>query len=94
MKETVILLLLFTLIGCKEKKIQHHLLVTREGVHYYEDEPYTGKAVSNYSDGQLSQEFNFKDGKRDGVTKIYYENGQLQYEVIYLDDQLIKILLH
>ena len=41
-----------------------------------QDAPFTGKAVSFYSNGEKEWEGNYKDGKLEGFTKWWYENGQ------------------
>ena len=41
---------------------------------------FTGIAYHLYPNGQLKIEDNYKDGKRDGLQKEWYENGQLESE--------------
>jgi antitoxin component YwqK of YwqJK toxin-antitoxin module len=38
-----------------------------------------------YENGKLRAEVNFKDGKQDGVTKLYDEEGALRSEYTYKD---------
>jgi len=53
-------------------------LVTRDGIHFkkFSDLPYTGEVTGTYQ-GQ------FLDGKRHGKWLIYYESGQLVFEINY-----------
>ena len=50
----------------------------RKGITYYKGEPFTGEIFENYKNGQLKYKSNFKDGKKDGLSESYYENGQLE----------------
>ena len=45
-----------------------------------QDTPFTGKAVSFYSNGQKKVEATFKDGKRDGLITTWYADGQKKWE--------------
>jgi len=38
-----------------------------------------------YDNGQVAEEWHFKDGKRNGIRRSYYENGQIQDEWNYKD---------
>lgn len=49
---------------------------------YYNGEPLTGVFFRNYKSGERA-EFNFKDGKLDGLFELFYENGQLKEEKNY-----------
>ena len=40
--------------------------------------------------GQISMETNYKEGKENGLNRVWYENGQLEYEGNYKDDRLIS----
>jgi len=53
-------------------------LVTRDAIHFkkFSDLPYTGEVTGTYQ-GQ------FLDGKRHGKWLIYYESGQLVFEINY-----------
>jgi len=53
-------------------------LVTRDGIHFkkFSDLPYTGEVTGTYQ-GQ------FLDGKRHGRWLIYFQSGQLLFEINY-----------
>ena len=55
-------------------------LVVREGLAYRKgtDVPFTGKTTGK-------KQWSFKDGKRDGPSIEYYDNGQLQLKANYKD---------
>ena len=41
-----------------------------------------------YADGTLKAEFTYKEGKRNGLAKLYDKNGALAYEAVLTDDVL------
>ena len=77
----LVCLILFTsctksIDGKKEKSN----IEVREEITYYKDKPFTGEIFENYENGQLQYKSNFKDGKQDGLSESYDENGQLIYK--------------
>ena len=68
--------------GCGEKGDNVEELEYRGGVLYLQgsDAPYTGKSFDLYENGQKSAEWNYKDGKEDGLQTTWYENGQKEME--------------
>jgi len=58
-------------------------LTTSDGV-----EPFTGKDVCKYENGQKKAEVNFKDGKQDGKLTEWHENGQILAEATYKDGKI------
>ncbi len=59
----------------------------RGGVVYLpnQEEPFTGKNVCVYKNGQKAKEGNYKDGKKDGKWTNWHENGQKRSEGNYKD---------
>ena len=43
-----------------------------------------------YENGQIKEEGNYKDGKREGKWTEYYENGQIEWEENYKDGELVQ----
>lgn len=39
-----------------------------------------GIIYSKHENGQLKYEYNYKDGKLEGIARYWYENGKLRYE--------------
>jgi len=80
-----IITLLFALIisNCT-KKVEKDALVERNGLMYEinSDEPFSGEVVDDYSATP------FENGKRNGVKKDWYKNGQPKVEASYKSDQL------
>ena len=50
--------------------------------------PYTGKYLCNYDNGQKEKEGNYEDGKLNGKWTIWYESGQKESEVNYKNGKL------
>ena len=69
---------------CKETEGQE-----RNGLVYLpnQEEPFTGKNLCKYKNGQKKIEGNYKDGKQDGKWTFWYENGQMKSEGNYKDDK-------
>ena len=59
----------------------------RDGIFYLSNdtEPFTGKNLCLYEDGQFSIKGQFKDGKPDGNWTVWHQNGQIQSEENYKD---------
>ena len=70
---------------CSDKEGQ-----TRNGLVYLlnQEEPFTGKNICKYENGQKSEEGNYLDGKRDGKWTWWYENGQKWLEANYKDGKM------
>jgi antitoxin component YwqK of YwqJK toxin-antitoxin module len=60
----------------------------REGIIYLPNEfqPFTGKHLCKYENGQKKTEGNYKDGKLDGKWTVWYENGQILKEENWKDN--------
>jgi antitoxin component YwqK of YwqJK toxin-antitoxin module len=65
---------------CKETEGQE-----RNGLVYLpnQEEPFTGKNLCKYENGQNKVKGNYKDGKPDGKWTWWYENGQKKEESNY-----------
>jgi hypothetical protein len=55
-----------------------------------EQTPYTGWEKENTRHGQIYQLTQYKNGKRDGPTVIYNEDGTEKYRIIYKDGEIAK----
>ena len=45
-----------------------------------DDVPFTGIVYAHYPDGKPEVEFNYVEGLRSGIQKLWYSNGQLEME--------------
>ena len=52
--------------------------------------PFTGKNLCKYENGLKKSEGNFKDGKKDGKRTSWNENGQIEAEVNYKEEDSIE----
>ena len=77
-----ILLLTIPFIGCIEKRVLIDDLTYKvsKDLMYYEGELFSGIGYDIHSNGQLSKEINYTDGKIHGSYKEWYSNGQLSVE--------------
>jgi len=80
------------MIGCTEKRVLISELeyvggedMYDGGLWYNQGEPFSGVAFEMYNVSQLEQETYFKDGKKDGLHKYYYRDGDLKTEGTYKD---------
>ena len=78
-------LCLLLVVGCGHEVIDADKLNYRNGIAYKvnSEEPFTGKFVSYYDNGQKKSEGLVVKGKRVGKHVNYYENGQKSWECIY-----------
>ena len=47
--------------------------------------PFTGTYSENFENGNINQVVKFKDGKRDGETIFYYDNGKIRERISYVN---------
>jgi antitoxin component YwqK of YwqJK toxin-antitoxin module len=95
MKRTLIIFVLFPILVsfnsyggwfdktvCVETDAQE-----RGGIVYLpnETEPFTGKNLCEYENGQYKSQGKLKDGKQDGKSTGWYENGQIRWEGNFKD---------
>ena len=45
-----------------------------------------GVVVDYYPNGKIKTEWNCKEGRLNGITRLYYENGNLEKESNYVND--------
>ena len=81
MKRLLGLLLVMGMVGCG-KTVDFSKLVERDGLMYEGDSetPFTGVMVDKYENGQKKFEATFKDGKQEGLSSGWYENGKKECE--------------
>ncbi len=86
MKKLILLITILAFnIGCSEKTVDN--LQQRDGIAYEvnTDNPFTGKLLRKYKDGQKQFESNFNDGKEHGLRTEWRKNGQKKSEINYKD---------
>ncbi len=69
-----------------ESEFVHHdsltLLVTK-GIYVNHNVPFTGKAFTTYSNGQMASVTTFENGKKHGTDQKWFRDGTLSYEAFY-----------
>ena len=86
MKKIVsILLVSVFFMGCSEDRVLIDELTNKgtEGapIMYSEKGLFNGIGFDVYENGQLRYEYNYKDGRKDGLQKGWHANGQLKQEI-------------
>jgi antitoxin component YwqK of YwqJK toxin-antitoxin module len=82
---------LLLIVGCS-KPVEDSTLINNDGLMYHPDtkELYTGKTYKNRLGGTKEFEGSYKDGKPNGKSTFWYENGQKEYERTWKDGELIS----
>ena len=82
----LIVLPLLLIVGCS-KLISEETLIDKDGLKYHPDtkELFSGKVYSNHMGGNKKIEGSYKDGKSDGLSTLWYDNGQKWSERTYKD---------
>ena len=80
-------LLLLILIRCSDEPVKFEdLRLNINDLKYYSritNEPYSGKVVSIYDNGNLRENGFLKEGKLEGEYEYYYSNGNIFEFIIY-----------
>ncbi len=69
------------------EKSQLELKAT-EGLFYYGNTSFTGTSIASYPNEVLSESIQFRNGKKHGLFKKWYSNGQISFEGTYKDGRL------
>lgn len=89
----VFLFLLFSFYSCggEAKTVESSQIVKRQGMVYEinQEEPFTGKVVDKYPNGQIKGSAELEKGKANGKTVIYYENGQIKESMDMVEGDLV-----
>jgi len=89
---TFILLLLSSSFVIGQSRISNDQVTTnKEGLKYYNSNPFTGVVYLNHKNGKVWKEAAYVDGKLQGVSKGYYESGQIWFEQEISNGQYVYI---
>jgi antitoxin component YwqK of YwqJK toxin-antitoxin module len=66
-----------------------------EALHYARNQqtPYTGWAKGMRKNGQIRRLDQYKDGKKDGLVQVWYENRQKRSEAKWKDGKMVTIVV-
>jgi len=84
----------FAAEAINDKKLQRR---GKEGEALYyvrnQQTPYTGRAKGMRKNGQIRRLDQYKDGKKDGLVQVWYENRQKRSEAKWKDGKLVTIVV-
>jgi antitoxin component YwqK of YwqJK toxin-antitoxin module len=93
MKTITLLTLLFcSTITIGQTRMSNDQISTDEsGVKFHDSKPFTGVVYLNHKNGNVWKEAAYVDGKLQGVSKGFYESGQIWFEQEISNGQYIYI---
>ena len=83
-----IALLISTLFFPQDKKVINHQVLMRQNIAYDRNSttPFTGTVEIYYDDGQLKESSNYKNGKREGISKEFIGPSRKYYAESFYKD--------
>ena len=89
MKKLLTILCLVLLVSCSNE-VPPDTLVDRQGIKYEVNSttPFTGQSVSYDRREVVVERIGYKNGKREGLSKKFFQNNQLEYRKYYKDGKL------
>ena len=63
-----------------QSRVSNDQITTKGGLKYFESNLYTGVVYINHKNRKVWKEGSYVDGKLQGLSKGYYESGQLWFE--------------
>lgn len=94
MKKLLIgLFLVSSVLAFSQRVVKGSQAYDEKGVVYIQGEktPYTGVLQNINEKGILESEAEYKDGKMNGFSKLYYPNGKLQSEATFKDNVQVGV---
>ena len=90
MKNHLIISLLLLSVGFCQQEYNADNLNEIDGVFYTKDtnEPYSGTVFSLYENGNIESEWTLKNGRLDGLYKLWYKSGKKWLQNTYKDGKL------
>ena len=92
MVKRYLLIALFLISGCSKKELEsvnETSLIEKNAVYYTKDkQPYSGQVSSLYENGSIKSEWTLKNGRLDGLYKLWYKSGKKWLQNTYKDGKL------
>ena len=92
MVKRYLIIALFLISGCSKKELEpvdETSIIEKNGVYYTKDKkPYSGQVSSLYENGSMKSEWTLKNGKLDGLYKLWYKSGKKWFQKNYKDGKL------
>ena len=88
-KIILILFVIITLFGCKDKDLVKKIELRRGIIYTLDGEnPYTGEGILYYDEKNIESKGYSKDGKPDGKWEYYFYNGKIKRKGNYIDGKM------
>ncbi len=86
----IVCLVLFLVSSINAREVSQ--LEERDGVMYElnKEEPFTGRHVTYYENGQKESDGNYKEGKADGLWTYWDKDGNITKTETYSNGELVK----
>ena len=79
-------------ITIAQTRVSNDLVTTdKSGIKLYDSKPFTGVVYLNHKNGNLWKEAEYVDGKLEGISKGFYEDGQIWFEQEISNSQYVYI---
>ena len=92
MVKRYLLIVLFIISGCSKKELEPvdvTSLIKKDEVYYTKDNKlYSGQVSVLYDDGSIKSEWTLKNGRLDGLYKLWYKSGKKWFQKNYKDGKL------
>jgi hypothetical protein len=88
-------LLSITLMGCSENRVLIDETTQKGEIFYHDSKPFDGVIYDVHNNGKIKLESEISEGLKNGLEKIWYEDGILREESIYIDgrkDGMSKVI--
>ena len=61
---------------------------------FYKNGSWDGKLIVYYENGNIESITNFTDGKANGISYVYTDDGALAQKLLYKDDEVVEVIFN